>query len=99
MSLSSQQNRVRELLTRPARDVEAARGSLAQPDNWQRRAARPAPLDRGALEVDARVEQGVVQPRDGAAPGVAVQLPVAFAALRIRNETLEQILLVSLGKL
>ena len=43
---------------------------------------RPALLDRGALEVDARVEEGVVHPRDGAAVGVAVQLLVALAALK-----------------
>ena len=42
----------------------------------------PALLDRGTLEVDARVEEGVVHPRDGAAVGVAVQLLVALAALK-----------------
>ena len=51
-----------------------------QPDN---RYSRPAPLDRRTLEVDARIEEGVVHPRDGAAVGVAVELPVAFAALGI----------------
>ena len=50
--------------------------------NHQRRHDRPALLDRGALEVDARVEEGVVHPRDGAAVGVAVQLLVALAALK-----------------
>ena len=48
-----------------------------------RRHDRPALLDRGALEVDARVEEGVVHPRDGAAVGVAVQQLVALAALKI----------------
>ena len=47
-----------------------------------RRYDRPALLDRGTLEVDARVEEGVVHPRDGAAVGVAVQLLVALAALK-----------------
>ena len=42
----------------------------------------PALLDGGTLEVDARVEEGVVHPRDGAAVGVAVQLLVALAALK-----------------
>ena len=46
-----------------------------------RRHDRPALLDGGTLEVDARVEEGVVHPRDGAAVGVAVQLLVALAAL------------------
>ena len=32
--------------------------------------------------MDARVEEGVVHPRDGAAVGVAVQLLVALAALK-----------------
>ena len=47
-----------------------------------RRYDRPALLDGGTLEVDARVEEGVVHPRDGAAVGVAVQLLVALAALK-----------------
>ena len=46
-------------------------------------ADRPAPLDRWTLKVDARVEEGVVHPRDGAAVGIAVESSVAFAALRI----------------